>query len=80
MHVDAMQNSEQCADFPLLLTSNVTYFPSSQTGTDTTPQTGVQGLVDILINALQTYQGQNTPSDFDFGTTVDLAIPKDASN
>jgi hypothetical protein len=75
-----LQNSGECADFPLPLALNVTYFLSSQTGADTASQQGVQGLVDVLINALQAYQGQNTPSDFDFGTTIDLAIPKDASN
>jgi hypothetical protein len=54
------------------------YFPSFQTDADTTSQPGVPELVDVLMNALETYQGQNTPSDFDFNTTIDLAIPGDA--
>jgi hypothetical protein len=35
-------------------------------------------LVDVLIDALETYQGQNTPSYFGSNTIIDLAIPDGA--
>ena len=35
----------------------------------------VQNLVDMLMNALQTYQAQTTPSSSD--TTADFATPQD---
>ena len=43
--------------------------------TDTTSQSGVQSLVNVLISALQTYQAQNTPSNFN--STADFAVPED---
>ncbi|KAH9995324.1 hypothetical protein BJV77DRAFT_961136 [Russula vinacea] len=43
---------------------------------DTASQSGVQNLVDILMNALQTYQAQTTPSGAN--TTADFATPQDA--
>jgi hypothetical protein len=54
------------------------YFPSFQTDADTTSQPGVPELVDVLMNALETFEGQNTPSDFDFNTFINLAILGDA--
>jgi hypothetical protein len=36
----------------------------------------VQNLVDVLMNALQTYQAQNTASNTT--TTADFSIPQDA--
>jgi hypothetical protein len=35
----------------------------------------VQNLVDVLMNALQTYQVQNSPSNAN--TTADFATPQD---
>jgi hypothetical protein len=43
--------------------------------TDTTSQSGVQSLVSVLISALQEYQAQNTPSNFN--STADFATPED---
>ncbi|KAI0000938.1 hypothetical protein BJV77DRAFT_250724 [Russula vinacea] len=43
--------------------------------TDTTSQSGVQSLVNVLISALQTYQAQNAPSNFN--STADFAVPED---
>ncbi|KAF8483768.1 hypothetical protein DFH94DRAFT_324276 [Russula ochroleuca] len=43
--------------------------------TDTTSQSEVQGLVSVLINALETYQAQNTPSTFN--STLDFTTPED---
>ena len=36
---------------------------------------GVQSLVSVLISALQEYQAQNTPSNFN--STADFATPED---
>ncbi|KAH9984902.1 hypothetical protein BJV77DRAFT_1035237, partial [Russula vinacea] len=43
--------------------------------TDAASQSGVQNLVDVLMNALQTYQAQDTPSSAN--TTADFATPDD---
>ena len=49
----------------------ISYQPSK---TDTS-QSGVQNLVDVLMNALQTYQAQDTPSSGN--ATADFATPDD---
>ena len=48
---------------------------SHQPSNTDTSQSGVQNLVDVLMNALQTYQAQNAPSSAD--TTADFATPQD---
>ena len=39
---------------------------------------GVLELADVLIGALEAYQGQNTRTDFGSDTIIDLAILKGA--
>jgi hypothetical protein len=62
------------ADFPSLLDFDALPI-FGQPDTDTTSQSGVQGLVSVLISALQEYQAQNTPSNFN--STADFATPED---
>ncbi|KAH9984907.1 hypothetical protein BJV77DRAFT_1071772 [Russula vinacea] len=50
-------------------------FAEAPSNTDAAPQMDVQNLVDMLMNALQTYQAQTTPSISD--ATADFATPQD---
>ena len=54
----------------------ISHQPSSS-NTDTS-QSGVQNLVDVLVNALQTYQAQDAPSSGN--ATADFATPEDTPN
>ena len=68
-----MQDSNS-AVFPSLFVFNALPISGQSSDTDATSQS-VQSLVSVLISALQEYQAQNTPSNFN--TTADFATPED---
>jgi len=68
---------EWCGLSPSLLLFLTLPISGQTSDTDTTSQSGVSGLVAVLINALQKYQIANTPSNT---TTVDLATLEDTGD